>query len=68
MKFFALVALLGSAAALRLNHIDSKSLIQSIETKNVHDMFARRQAHLAKAPWDNLTEAQEKEIEAWVKK
>ena len=67
MKFFALVALLGSAAALRFNHIDGKSLIQRVQTQNIHNAFAKRRAmKLVKAKWENLTEAQEKEIEDWV--
>merc|ERR1711879_265476 len=48
MKFFAFVALLGSAAAIKLTH------------QPVHHL-----AH-SKTKWDNLTAAQEQEIEDWV--
>ena len=67
MKFFALVALLGSAAALRFNHIDTKSLAQRLESHKIHNVFAKRRAQkLMKAKWENLTDEQEKEIEDWV--
>ena len=48
MKFFALIALVGSAAALRLSHNHVNTLAHQ-QTK-----------------WENLTKAQEKEIEDWV--
>ena len=67
MKFFALVALLGSAAALRFNHIDGQSLVKRVHTQNIQNVFAKRRAQkLMKAQWEHLTEAQEKEIEDWV--
>ena len=67
MKFFALVALLGSAAALRFNHIDGQSLVQRVHTQEIQNVFAKRRAQkLMKVQWENLTKAQEKEIEDWV--
>merc|ERR1711988_8977 len=67
MKFFALVALLGSAAALRLNHINGAQLVKAVKHQRVENAFAKRRAQkLMKAKWENLTEAQEKEIEDWV--
>ena len=67
MKFFALVALIGSAAALRFNHIDSQSLVQRVQPQNIQNAFAKRRAmKLIQAKWENLSEAQEKEIEDWV--
>ena len=60
MKFFALVALLGSAAALRFQHIDGKSLVQKVHSQNIHNAFAKRRAQkLIKAKWENLTDEQE---------
>ena len=50
MKFFALIALVGSAAALRLSH-------------NHVNTLAHQQS---KVKWENLTEKQEQEIETWV--
>ena len=54
MRFFAFVALLGSAAAVRLSHQPTHTLAHS---------------HLksfAKSKWENLTDEQEQEIEDWV--
>merc|ERR1711988_857985 len=51
MKFFAFVALLGSAAAIKLTH------------QPVHHSLAH--AH-TKTKWENLTDEQEQEIEDWV--
>merc|ERR1711907_122367 len=48
MKFFALIALIGSAAAIKLTHNQPKHLAHN------------------KVKWENLTDAQEKEIEDWV--
>ena len=50
MKFFALIALVGSAAALRLSH-------------NHVNTLAHQQS---KVKWEKLTKAQQKEIEDWV--
>ena len=67
MKFFALVALLGTAASLRLNHINGAQLVKAVKTQRVENAFAKRKAQkLMKARWENLTDAQEKEIEDWV--
>ena len=69
MKFFALVALLGSAAALRFGQIDGKQLVQKVHTQSIQNAFAKRRAQkLLKAKWMDLTDEQEAEIEAWVTK
>ena len=64
MKFFALLALIGTAASFNL---DGKHLVQRVHTQRIHNEFAQRRAQkLMKAKWENLTEAQEQEIEDWV--
>ena len=54
MRFFAFVALLGSAAAIKLTHQAPHSLARS-HTKT-----------FMKTKWENLTDEQEQEIEDWV--
>ena len=68
MKFFALVALLGTAASLRLSHQPLKNALVKVQhTQKINTMFAKKRAQkLMKAKWEELTEAQEDEIEAWV--
>ena len=67
MKIIAFVALLGTAAAMRLGNINGVSLVKAVKTQKLHNQFAKRRAQkLMKAKWENLTEEQEDEIEAWV--
>jgi len=68
MKFFALVALLGTAASLRLSHQPLKNALVKVQhTQKINTMFAKKRAQkLMKAKWEDLTEEQEAEIEAWV--
>merc|ERR1711988_800295 len=53
MKFFAFVALLGSAAAIKLTHQAPKVPHSMVKTHVKHK-------------WENLTDEQEAEVEAWV--
>merc|ERR1711907_767718 len=56
MKFFAFVALLGSAAAIKLTH----------QAPHTHKLaHSQIKAHM-KTKWENLTDEQEQEIEDWV--
>merc|ERR1711937_7746 len=56
MKFFAFVALLGSAAAIKLTH----------QAPHSHKLaHSHIKAHM-KTKWENLTDEQEQEIEDWV--
>ena len=68
MKFFALVALLGTAASLRLSHQPLKNALVKVQhTHKINTMFAKKRAQkLIKAKWENLTDDQIDEIEAWV--
>ena len=67
MKFFALVAPLGTAASMRLGNINSHQLVKAVHTKQVHNVFAKKRAQrLIKAKWENLTAEQEQEIEDWI--
>merc|ERR1712100_784199 len=67
MKIIAFVALLGTAAAMRLGNINGVSLVKAVKTQKLHNQFAKRRAQkLMKAKWENLTEEQEDEIEAWI--
>ena len=68
MKFFALVALLGTAASLRLSHNTLKNALVKVEhTQKIDTMFAKKRAQkLMKAKWEDLTDEQEAEIQAWV--
>merc|ERR1712023_277715 len=67
MKFFALVALLGTADSMRLGNINGAHLVKAVHTKQVNNMSAKKRAQkLIKAKWENLTDEQEQEIEDWV--
>merc|ERR1711988_2058522 len=67
MKFFALVALLGTAASMRIGNINGAHLVKSVKAQKVNNMFAKRRAQkLIKAKWENMTDEQEQEIEDWV--
>merc|ERR1712151_86039 len=67
MKFFALVALLGTAASMRIGNINGAQLVKAAHTQKVNNVFAKRRAQkLMKAKWENLTDEQEQEIEDWV--
>merc|ERR1711879_118855 len=67
MKFFALVALLGTAASMRIGNINGAQLVKAVHTQRVNNVFAKKRAQkLIKAKWENLTDAQEQEIEDWV--
>merc|ERR1711907_659228 len=66
MKFFALVALLGTAASMRLKHQQPPAR-QGCAHHQVHNMFAKKRAQkLIKAKWEDLSPEQEAEVEAWV--
>ena len=57
MKFFALVALLGTAASIKLTQ----------HTPKMHNNLAKRHVQsFMKTRWDDLTDEQVAEIEAWV--
>ena len=67
MKLIAFVALLGTAAAMRLGNINGHSLVKAVKTQKLHKTFAKRRAQkLMKSRWENLTDEQEQEIEDWV--
>ena len=70
MKFFALVALLGTAASLRLTqngHGIRNALAQVKHNQNLqNELIKRKTTHFMKARWEDLTEEQIGEIEAWV--
>ena len=67
MKIFALVALIGAAASMRLGHIQGAQLVKAVKTQKLHNTFAKKRAQkLMKAKWENLTDEQEQEIEDWV--
>ena len=69
MKFFALVALLGTAASMRIGNFNANQLVKAVKTQKVHNHFAKkRAAKLMKAKWENLTPEQEQEIEDWIVK
>ena len=67
MKIFALVALIGVAASMRLGHIQGAQLVKAVKTQKLQNTFAKKRAQkLMKAKWENLTDEQEQEIEDWV--
>merc|ERR1712176_865871 len=67
MKIIAFVALLGTAAAMRIGNINGVSLVKAVKTQKINNTFAKRRAQkLMKAKWENLTDEQEQEIEDWV--
>merc|ERR1712146_730730 len=67
MRFFAIVALLGTAAALRLGHVHKAELAKVAKTSQLNHMFSKKRAQrLIKAQWDELTDEQIAEVEAWV--
>ena len=70
MKFFALVALLGTVASLRLTqngHGIRNALAQIKDNKNLHnELIKRKTTHFMKSRWEELTPEQVGEIEAWV--
>ena len=67
MKFFALVALLGSVAAIRIGNIDGHALVKRVETHRIQTAFAKRNAQkLMQAKWDDLTKEQKEEMAAWI--
>merc|ERR1712023_414010 len=67
MKFFALVALLGTAASMRIGNINGAQLVKAVHTQKVNNMFAKKRAQkLIKAKWENLTDEQEQEVEDWI--
>merc|ERR1712023_36129 len=75
MRLLALVALLGTAASLKLSHEPVKKALVKVERVNkIHHTFAKKRHQLSKrkaqkllkAKWENLTDEQEQEIEDWV--
>ena len=67
MKFFALVALLGTAASMRLGNINGAHLVKAAKSAKVNHVFAKKRAQkLMKQKWEHLTDEQEQEIEDWV--
>ena len=75
MRLLALVALLGTAASLKLSHEPVKKALVKVERVNkIHHTFAKKRHQLSKrkaqkllkAKWEDLTDEQEQEIEDWV--
>ena len=67
MRFFAIVALLGTAAALRLGHVHKAELAKVAKTSQLNHVLSKKRAQrLIKAQWDELTDEQIAEVEAWV--
>ena len=66
MKFFAIVALLGTTASIRLGNINGHQLVQRVRVQKLHNQFAKKRTQrLLKAKWDDLSAAQMEEIGAW---
>merc|ERR1712023_411016 len=59
MRFFAIVALLGTAAALRLGHVHKAELAKVAKTSQLNHVLSKKRAQrLIKAQWDELTDEQ----------
>ena len=65
MKFFHLLALVGVASAMKLSSHNTH-MLSSIKHANKNALRRVQAKNFIKQRWDNLTEAQEKEIEDWV--